>query len=242
MAGDHLQLPPTIVSEGISTAAFLAAETLSATRELKEQRRKAAQAGLLATFEVPGLDLERIAKDQDYSSFLLSTTMFTRLLGCFPRDGAQLIKRTLVVQYRMNEDIMFFPSSKLYQNVLVADESCRQWLLKDLPGVHKSRTDVGEESDTDHALVFLDTSMAGMTEETEDSENNAGGGSNLGGGLDESKLNRGEAATVVDYVKSLMICGVAEEDIAIITPYSAQVRPFLSRWISVLARAFLTDV
>ncbi|KAF9984009.1 hypothetical protein BGZ75_004412 [Mortierella antarctica] len=222
LAGDHLQLPPTIVSEGISTASFLAAETLSATRELKEQRRKAAQAGLLATFEVPGLDLQKIAKDQDYSSFLLSTTMFTRLLGCFPKDGAQLIKRTLVVQYRMNEDIMVFPSTKLYQNVLVADESCRQWLLKDLPGVHKSRTDVGEESDTDHALVFLDTSMAGMTEETEDSENNAAGGSNLGGGLDESKLNRGEATTVVDYVKNLMRSGVAEEDIAIITPYSAQ--------------------
>ncbi|KAF9951459.1 hypothetical protein BGZ70_000987 [Mortierella alpina] len=222
LAGDHLQLPPTIVSEGISTASFLAAETLSATRELKEQRRKAAQASLLAAFEVPALDLQKIAKDQDYSSFLLSTTMFTRLLGCFPQDGAQMIKRTLVVQYRMHEDIMIFPSAKLYQNLLVADESCRQWLLNDLPGVHKSRTDVGEESDTDHALVFLDTSMAGMTEETEDSESNGAGGSNLGGGLDESKLNRGEAATVVDYVKNLMRSGVAEVDIAIITPYSAQ--------------------
>ncbi|KAG0203993.1 hypothetical protein BGX28_003921 [Mortierella sp. GBA30] len=222
LAGDHLQLPPTIISEGINMASFMTAETLSATKELKEQRKKAAKAGTSASFEVPALDLQKITKDQDYSSFLLSTTLFARLLGCFPKDGAKMIKRTLVVQYRMHEDIMSFPSEQLYQKLLVADESCRHWLLKDLPGVQKSRVHLGEENDTDHALVFLDTSMAGMIEETEDSESNGVGGSSLGGGLDDSKLNRGEAATVVDYVKNLMMSGVAEEDIAIITPYSAQ--------------------
>ncbi|KAI7820552.1 P-loop containing nucleoside triphosphate hydrolase protein [Gamsiella multidivaricata] len=222
LAGDHLQLPPTIVSEGISATSLLAAEALSLTKELKEQRKKAARAGASASFEVPALDLERIAKDKDYSSFLLSTTMFVRLLGCFPKDGAKLIKRTLVTQYRMHEDIMAFPSTKLYQNLLVADESCRQWLLKDLPRVKKARDPSEEESDVDHALVFLDTSMAGMTEETENQDGNGPGGSSVGGGPDDSKLNRGEAATVVEYVKDLMKSGVGPEDIAIITPYSAQ--------------------
>ncbi|KAG0210152.1 hypothetical protein BGX33_005109 [Mortierella sp. NVP41] len=221
LAGDHLQLPPTIISEGISTTATMAAETLALTKELKEQREKAAKAGASATFEVPGLDLEKISKDKDYSSFLLSTTMFVRLLGCFPRDGAKLIKRTLVTQYRMHEAIMTFPSAQLYQNLLVADESCRHWLLKDLPGVEKRRKSTEEECDTDHALVFLDTSMAGMTEETEDQDGNPIS-SSLSGGPDDSKLNRGEASTVVDYVKDLMSAGIAAGEIAIITPYSAQ--------------------
>ncbi|KAF9306789.1 hypothetical protein BGZ74_003346 [Mortierella antarctica] len=219
LAGDHLQLPPTVVSEGISTQAFLAAQTLTTTKELKEQRRKAAQIGASASFEVPGLDLEKIAKDKDYSSFLLSTTLFVRLLGCFPKDGSKLIKRTLVTQYRMNEAIMAFPSEKLYQNVLVAGENCKDWLLKDLPSVQKKRRSGEDESDTDHPLVYLDTSMAGMMEETEDQESN--GGTAIAG-VDDSKLNRGEANTVVDYVKGLMDSGVAPEDIAIITPYSAQ--------------------
>ncbi|KAG0336670.1 hypothetical protein BG000_006351 [Podila horticola] len=219
LAGDHLQLPPTVVSEGISTQAFLAAQTLAMTKELKEQRRKAAQIGANASFEVPGLDLKQIAKDRDYSSFLLSTTLFVRLLGCFPKDGSKLIKRTLVTQYRMNEAIMAFPSEKLYQNLLVADESCKDWLLKDLPSVQKKRGRGEDESDTDHPLVYLDTSMAGMMEETEDQGSN--GGTALAG-VDDSKLNRGEANTVVDYVRGLMASGVAPEDIAIITPYSAQ--------------------
>ncbi|KAG0041009.1 hypothetical protein BGZ82_003620 [Podila clonocystis] len=219
LAGDHLQLPPTVVSEGISTQAFLAAQTLMTTKDLKEQRRKAAQIGANASFEVPGLDLEKIAKDKDYSSFLLSTTLFVRLLGCFPKNGSNLIKRTLVTQYRMNEAIMAFPSEKLYQNLLVADETCKDWLLKDLPSVQKKRRSGEDESDTDHPLVYLDTSMAGMMEETEDQESN--GGTSLAG-VDDSKLNRGEANTVADYVKGLMASGVASEDIAIITPYSAQ--------------------
>ncbi|KAG0301480.1 hypothetical protein BGZ98_008302 [Dissophora globulifera] len=223
LAGDHLQLPPTIISEGISTTAILAAEALSLTKELKEQRKKAARVGANASFEVPALDLGRIAKDQDYSSFLLSTTMFVRMLGCFPENSAKLIKRTLVTQYRMHEDIMAFPSAKLYQNLLVADDSCKSWLLKDLPGVIKTgRGSETEESDTDYPLVFMDTSMAGMGEETEDQESNGAGGSAASGGPDDSKLNRGEAATVVDYVKGLMKSGVSPEDIAIITPYSAQ--------------------
>ncbi|KAF9354342.1 hypothetical protein BGX34_011094 [Mortierella sp. NVP85] len=218
LAGDHLQLPPTIVSESISESGLTAAEALSLTKEYKDQRKKAAKAGMNASFEVPALDLERIATEKDYSSFLLSTTMFVRLLGCFPQDGAKLIKRTLVTQYRMHQDIMSFPSAKLYQNLLVADESCRQWLLKDLPGVKKARTESDEENDVDHALVFLDTSMAGMAEEVEGQDEN--GGQSVG--PDDSKLNRGEAATVVDYVKNLMKSGVPAGDIAIITPYSAQ--------------------
>ncbi|KAF9433427.1 hypothetical protein BGZ76_009475 [Entomortierella beljakovae] len=215
LAGDHLQLPPTIVSEGSSVSPLLPPESASL---MKEQRKKAAKAGATASFEVPALDLAKIAKEGDYSSFLLSTTMFVRLLGCYPRDGGKMIKRTLVTQYRMNEQIMKFPSAQLYQNILVADDSCREWLLKDLPEVKKSKGD--EESDVDHALVYLDTSMAGMIEETENQDDPVN--SSMGGGIDDSKLNRGEAATVVEYVKNLMKIGVAAQDIAIITPYSAQ--------------------
>ncbi|KAF9418408.1 hypothetical protein BGZ94_009704 [Podila epigama] len=220
LAGDHLQLPPTVISEGISTGTLMSAQTLSMAKEFKEQRRKAAQIGASASFEVPALDLEKIAKEKDYLSFLLSTTLFVRLLGCYPKNGSELIKRTLVTQYRMNEAIMSFPSEKLYQNLLVADDTCKDWLLNDMPSVQAKSKGKTEESDVDFPLIFMDTSMAGMMEETEDQESN-GSGSALTG-VDDSKLNRGEASSVVDYVKGLMTSGVAPGDIAIITPYSAQ--------------------
>ncbi|KAF9580370.1 hypothetical protein BGW38_003017, partial [Lunasporangiospora selenospora] len=233
LAGDHLQLPPTIISEGISAKSLEAAQILSMTKNVKEQRRKLAWLGANASFAVPAIDMEKIAKDHDYSSFLLSTTMFVRLLGCYSKNESKAIKRTLVTQYRMNEGIMGFPSKRLYQGLLIADESCKDWLLRDLPGVDdskpgKSKKEIedSDESILDQALVFIDTSMAMMREELEDQDGafngESKGGASQSGGMDESKLNRGEAALAVEYIKALLRYGVSPSEIAIITPYSAQ--------------------
>ncbi|KAG0234521.1 hypothetical protein BGW41_001120 [Actinomortierella wolfii] len=217
LAGDHLQLPPVIISEGISPTAMLAAKALDLSKEAKEARRKAQQAGMTASFEVPPIDFSKSERG-DYSDFLLSTTMFVRLLGCFPENDSKLIKRTLTTQYRMHEAIMAFPNKTLYKSLLKADVSCKDWLLKDLRGV---RHDVAEEA-TSHPLVLIDTSMAGLMEETEDPYAIEGTPSAIPGGLDDSKLNRGEAELAVNYVKDLLKAGVPQDEIAIITPYSAQ--------------------
>ncbi|KAF9973542.1 hypothetical protein BGZ73_003205 [Actinomortierella ambigua] len=217
LAGDHLQLPPVIISEGVSPTAMLAAKDLDLSKEARAARRKAQQAGMVASFEVPAIDFSKTEMG-DFSSFLLSTTMFVRLLGCFPQNDSSLIKRTLTIQYRMHESIMDFPNNALYKGLLKADDSCKSWLLKDLRGI---RSDVAEEA-TSHPLVLIDTSMAGLMEETEDPYAVEGVTGAIPGGLDDSKLNRGEAELAVEYVKDLLKAGLPQDEIAIITPYSAQ--------------------
>ena len=164
LAGDHLQLPPTIKS-----------------LNSKEARRAAA--------ETEGGSLE--------------TTLFDRLLAV---HGAG-IKRMLTTQYRMHEKIMRFPSEQLYGSQLVAAESVKGRVLADLAyGVQSTE-------DTREALVFWDTQGGDFGERVED-EGVAG----------DSKSNEGEAALVKLHVKRLVEAGVRAEDIAVVTPYNAQVR------------------
>lgn len=77
----------------------------------------------------------------------LETTLFDRLL----KLHGEPIKVLLNVQYRMHEKIMRFPSDELYQGKLVAAESVKARLLKDLP------YDVEETEDTVEPLIFFDT-------------------------------------------------------------------------------------
>ncbi len=126
-------------------------------------------------------------------------SMFERLID----EHGEEISRLLDVQYRMNEEIMQFPSQELYEGKLIADESVRAHVLADLPGV--SRTEL-----TERPLLLIDTSGAGYSEELEP------------GGL--SRRNAEEAEVVVKCVIQLREAGVAPEAISVITPYSAQVR------------------
>ena len=113
------------------------------------------------------------------------------------------ISRRLDVQYRMHADIMRFSSDVFYEGSLRADESVGSALLADLPGV--TRTPL-----TECAVHFIDTAGASYDEEQE--------------AKGESKLNPQEADLVVKKVHELMDCGVQAEQIAVISPYSAQVK------------------
>lgn len=122
-----------------------------------------------------------------------------RLVGLY-RDR---VSRLLLVQYRMHEEIMHHSSAVFYEGRLQAHPSVASHRLSDLPGVK-------EEELTTTAVRFIDTSGAGYDEEQE------AAGSSL--------CNRGEAVLALKKVQELMDRGVPPSGIAIITPYTAQVR------------------
>jgi superfamily I DNA and/or RNA helicase len=116
---------------------------------------------------------------------------------------ADSITRRLDVQYRMHERIMDFSSQEFYEGTLLADDSVRSHRLCDLPGV--AATDL-----TESPVTFIDTAGAGYEEEQEPDG--------------ESRLNPQEADLAARKVRELLAAGVRPEDIAVIAPYSAQVR------------------
>lgn len=126
-------------------------------------------------------------------------SLLERLVGLF----GERVTRRLDVQYRMHEQIMAFSSREFYEGALRADESVRAHLLCDLPGV--SRTAL-----TESPVHFIDTAGASYEEEMEPDG--------------ESRLNPQEGALAVRQVRALLEAGVRPEDVAVIAPYSAQVR------------------
>jgi len=114
-----------------------------------------------------------------------------------------LVTRRLKVQYRMHEAIMNFSSQQFYEGDLEAHDSVRGHLLCDLPGVTANVL-------TQTAVQFIDTAGAGYDEQPEPNG--------------KSRLNPQEAELVAHKVKALLKAGVAAEAIAVIAPYSAQVR------------------
>ncbi|EME87373.1 uncharacterized protein MYCFIDRAFT_26275 [Pseudocercospora fijiensis CIRAD86] len=106
LAGDHLQLPPTIKSSNS-----------------KDTTKALAKASLTDQKSTGGAAK---AKDDDVH---LETTLFDRLL----KLHGNKIKRMLTTQYRMHEKIMQFPSHALYGDKLIAADAVKSRLLKDLP-------------------------------------------------------------------------------------------------------------
>lgn len=117
------------------------------------------------------------------------------------RDGATLARR-LDVQYRMHAQIMGFSAAEFYEGTLQAATAVSHHLLADLPGV-------GETELTKTAVWFIDTAGASYDEEQPDDS--------------ASRRNPQEAVLAVQKVAQLLAAGVAVGDIAVITPYSAQV-------------------
>ncbi|KAH7092178.1 DNA helicase-like protein [Paraphoma chrysanthemicola] len=190
LAGDHLQLPPTIKS--LNSKESKAAK--KDAKKSKEGEKKAAEGAVKPT---KGMTLE--------------TTLFDRLLALHGPS----IKRMLTTQYRMHETIMRFPSDELYESKLIAADFVKDRLLRDLP------YDVKDTEDTKEPLVFWDTQGGDFPEKTEDDAVTKG---SKGMSLGDSKSNEAEAALVKMHVSNLVEAGVKPEDIAVVTPYNAQVR------------------
>lgn len=137
---------------------------------------------------------------------MLESTLFDRLV----RTHGDKIKRLLSVQYRMNTEIMEFPSTFMYGSSLVAASNVANGRLADLSGVSKS--DI-----TQSCVTWIDTQGGDFLEALEDSE------SSISNALSLSKWNDGEARLAAKYLRTLLNEGVKETDIGIISPYSAQI-------------------
>ncbi|KAK3722529.1 hypothetical protein LTR37_002521 [Vermiconidia calcicola] len=201
LAGDHLQLPPTIKSLSMKQTKKPAVtktnvnDVVNGVGSVSMKDDKEASAG------------GKKAKEDDVK---LETTLFDRLLVLH----GNAIKRMLRTQYRMHEKIMAFPSSALYDNKLIAADAVKARLLKDLP-----YGNVEDTEDTREPLAFWDTQGGDFPEKVEDDEAGAKGKSAL---LAESKVNENEAALVALHVRNLVAAGVKAEDIAVVTPYNGQ--------------------
>lgn len=178
LAGDHLQLPPTIKSTN--------------TKERSGTGKSDAD-----------------IKDKPLLKTSLEITLFDRLLSLHGPS----IKRMLTTQYRMHEKIMRFPSDEMYDSKLIAADAVKARLLKDLP------YEVQDTDDTREPLVFYDTQGGDFPEKTEDEGAEK---TTRGAIMSDSKSNDMEAALVKLHVKNLIDAGVLAEDIAMVTPYNAQ--------------------
>lgn len=132
-------------------------------------------------------------------------SLFERLAA---RWGSQATWQ-LTRQFRMHEAIMDFSSREFYDGSLEPDASVARHRLCDLPGVRTSPL-------TESVLQLLDTAGAGYEEELEPDG--------------ESRLNPQEAALAIAQVRALLDCGLHAEQVAIITPYAAQVRRLRELW------------
>jgi len=129
----------------------------------------------------------------------LSTTLFERLAE---RDGSAIV-RLLDTQYRMHEQLMRFPSQSMYQGQLKAAPEVALRVLSELTGVIPDALRPGP-------LVFLDTAGKGYSEQRSEDQ--------------PSTSNPGQAERVVIEVRRLLRRGVPATELAVITPYDAQLR------------------
>lgn len=214
LAGDHLQLPPTIkslnskVATGTKTDTAETAKSETADTRPDDQTAGDPKQKGRANGETNGKQSKK-RTERRAPEMTLETTLFDRLLHL---HGSH-IKRMLTIQYRMNDRINAFPSRELYDSKLVAHKSVAHHLLSELPEVEAT-------DDTKEPLVFYDTQGGDFPEKPEDEEEL---GKKAKRSLTaESRSNEMEGAVVISHVRKLTAAGVKNEDIAVITPYNAQ--------------------
>ncbi|KAL1673945.1 P-loop containing nucleoside triphosphate hydrolase protein [Schizophyllum commune] len=200
LAGDPMQLPPTILSIDKKGKDKKTGKDKPATSKDSDTKNDKPETATQRT-RTPILRPPRT----------LETTLFDRL----EKMHGPSIKRMLKVQYRMHEDICAFPSKALYGGKLQPDPSVAKRLLRDLPSVKMARESAGVGEDEDDPLaspvVFFDTAGCEYYERLE-GDNDEG-----------SRCNENEATIVKDWVGELTKAGVLPSQIAVITPYQAQV-------------------
>ncbi|UUO09050.1 AAA domain-containing protein [Blastopirellula sp. J2-11] len=122
-------------------------------------------------------------------------SMLERLIARYPQAAQRLEQ-----QYRMHAHIMEFSSLEFYDGALLADQSVEAHSLTDL---------IAADDQWAKPVQFFDTAGADYQEAQDDSS---------------SRMNPREAEMVVRKVNQLIALEMPPEQIAVISPYAAQVR------------------
>ena len=130
--------------------------------------------------QLPPVVMSKSAKTKD----VLEKTLFDRVESL--KEGEK-VKKLLSIQYRMNENIMQFPSNYFYKSKLVADSSVAHRLLCELP-------DVERIEETEAPVMWIDTQGDDFPESSLEDNNK----------FDTSRYNENEAYLVFNYVKKLL--------------------------------------
>uniref|UniRef100_A0A8H7XU73 DNA helicase n=1 Tax=Psilocybe cubensis TaxID=181762 RepID=A0A8H7XU73_PSICU len=233
LAGDPMQLPPTVLSldnekkKKKTVAKVLPSKAAKKDVKAKGTGTKVAKGPPAADDNVSDAGSstssesdEQIAKAvasvslKNKGSFKLvppqslETTLFDRLEAMY---GAG-IKRMLEVQYRqvMHEQICDFPSKTLYGAKLKSHSSVASHLLRDLPNT-EAKSDEDAKEFLESPVVFFDTAGCEYFERLD------------GDGDEGSRCNENEGTIVANWVQNLVDVGLLPSQIAVITPYQAQV-------------------
>lgn len=176
LAGDHLQLPPTIKS---------ANEDLPAA--LKKDKKASPQ-----TLEVTLFDRLLAAYGKEVKRLLnVQYRMHEKVRELYP--GYLHLSYSPV-------QIMIFPSKELYETKLIAHESVAGRLLAELPELEIQGDSAEDDGLLTEPVVFYDTAGAAMYERAEDSDSD----SSLRTVDGESKSNENEAEIVMKFIEELV--------------------------------------
>ncbi|EYC31735.1 hypothetical protein Y032_0003g1207 [Ancylostoma ceylanicum] len=133
----------------------------------------------------------------------LHVSLMERLVNEFSKAN---INQLLTVQYRMNEKIMQWSSQQFYDSRLVASEDVSNITLSDI-------SMVGSTSAINNPLIMINTDLT--PKDTGNSYKEVQS--------QMSYKNPGEAELVIRYLHILKSIGVPGREIAVISPYYAQV-------------------
>ncbi|KAG5636874.1 hypothetical protein H0H81_006535 [Sphagnurus paluster] len=237
LAGDPMQLPPTILSNNNEKKRKAKDDTLksslvkggkapttaklkSATKKQAEEKKSdsesdssaSSDSGIPLTEATAALSLKPTTPQRVTSNSVVLTpprTLETTLFDRLEKMYGSSIKRMLTIQYRMHEQICTFPSKTLYASKLSSHTSVAGHLLQDLPNTQADAEDTREVLGT--PVVFFDTAGCEYYERLD------------GDGDEGSRCNENEATVVKNWVEKLVEVGVTPDQIAVITPYQAQV-------------------
>ncbi|KIH49226.1 hypothetical protein ANCDUO_20700 [Ancylostoma duodenale] len=133
----------------------------------------------------------------------LHVSLMERLVNEFSKAN---INQLLTVQYRMNEKIMRWSSQQFYESRLVASEEVSNITLSDISMVESS-------SAINNPLIMINTDLISKNASNSYKEVQS----------QMSYKNPGEAELVIRYLRILKSIGVPGREIAVISPYYAQV-------------------
>lgn len=203
LAGDHLQLPPTVKSKDATNQDL--GTTTFFERMIKRERRYAREAEEHKNSAESSSTTEDDAADDE-----LGATAGTTLIKSERRVPGRL-SAMLTVQYRMHDLIMRYSSDSLYESRLVSHESVAKHRLIDSKRL-RFGNDVAEDEFSINPIILVDTIGLDLAEL---------------GGEQESKRNEGEADVACAIVEKLISSDKGPQldpaTVGVISPYNAQV-------------------